>query len=51
MEFLRPLFAVLPIRAMDVVEIAPPLDSSDITTVAALKLLYEVFDWKTATPR
>lgn len=46
-EFLRPLFAALPIRAMDVVEIAPPLDSSDITTVAALKLLYEVFDWKT----
>jgi agmatinase len=49
MEFLRLLFAALPIRVMDVVEIAPPLDSSDITTVAALKLLYEVFGWKTGS--
>lgn len=44
-EFLRLVFADLPIRAMDVVEIAPRLDYSGITTVAALKVLYEVFGW------
>lgn len=45
LEFLRRIFAALPIRAMDIVEVAPPLDYSDITTVAAVKILYEVFGW------
>jgi agmatinase len=45
LEFLRLIFAALPIRAMDIVEVAPPLDYSDITTAAALKIIYEVFGW------
>ena len=45
LEFLRIVFAKLPIRAMDIVEVSPPLDYSDITTVAALKVIYEVFGW------
>ena len=45
LELLRILFQKLPIRAMDIVEVAPPLDISDITSVAALKVIYEVFGW------
>jgi agmatinase len=45
LEFLRLIFAALPIRAMDIVEVSPPLDYSDITSVAALKIIYEVFGW------
>ncbi len=44
-ELLRLVFAELPIKAMDIVEVAPPLDHSDITSVAALKIIYEVFGW------
>ena len=43
LEFLRIVFAGLPIRAMDIVEVSPPLDISDITSLAALKVMYEVF--------
>lgn len=43
MEFLRLIFAELPIRAMDIVEVSPPLDISDVTSLAALKVMYEVF--------
>jgi agmatinase len=43
LEFLRLLFAELPIRAMDIVEVSPPLDISDVTSLAALKVMYEVF--------
>lgn len=43
LEFLRLLFAALPIKAMDIVEVSPPLDISDVTSLAALKALYEVF--------
>ena len=43
LEFLRLIFAALPVRAMDLVEVSPPLDSSWITSVAAVKILYEVF--------
>ncbi len=46
LEFLRIIFAALPVRAMDIVEVAPPLDYSDITSIAALKVIYEVFGWK-----
>ncbi len=43
LEFLRIIFAGLPVKAMDVVEVSPPLDISDITSLAALKVMYEVF--------
>lgn len=43
LEFLRLIFAELPIRAMDIVEVSPPLDISDVTSLAALKVMYEVF--------
>ncbi|KPJ49550.1 MAG: hypothetical protein AMJ38_03175 [Dehalococcoidia bacterium DG_22] len=45
LELLRVIFAQLPVRAMDVVEVAPPLDRADITSVAAIKVIYEVFGW------
>ena len=45
LEFLRVVFARLPIRALDVVEVAPPLDHADVTSFAAAKVLYEVFGW------
>lgn len=44
MEILKELFERLPIVAMDVVEVSPPLDSiNQITSWAALKVVYEVF--------
>ncbi len=43
MELARIVFQKLPVRAMDVVEVSPPLDSADITSVAALKVIYEVW--------
>ncbi len=42
LELVREVFRGLPVRAMDVVEVAPPLDCADITSVAALKVIYEV---------
>lgn len=45
LDLLQPIFAALPIRAMDIVEVSPPLDYSDITTVAAIKVIYEVLGW------
>jgi agmatinase len=45
LDLLRLLFAALPINALDIVEISPTLDYSDITAVAAVKVLYEVFGW------
>lgn len=43
LEFLRIIFAGLPVKAMDIVEVSPPLDISDVTSLAALKVMYEVF--------
>jgi agmatinase len=43
LEFLRLIFAELPVKAMDIVEVSPPLDISDVTSLAALKVIYEVF--------
>jgi agmatinase len=43
LEFLRMLFTYLPIKVMDIVEVCPPLDVADITSLAALKIMYEVF--------
>jgi len=45
LQILKPVFAKLPVRALDIVEVSPPLDCSDITSFAAVKLLYEVFGW------
>ncbi len=45
LELLRIVFAKLPIRAMDIVEVAPPLDQADVTSFAAVKVIYEVFGW------
>ncbi|GAB4537660.1 MAG: agmatinase [Anaerolineae bacterium] len=41
LELVRLLFQGLPVRAMDLVEVAPPLDCADITSFAALKVIYE----------
>lgn len=43
LEFLRVIFAELPVKAMDIVEVSPPLDIADVTSLAALKVMYEVF--------
>jgi agmatinase len=43
LELVRMVFQELPVRAMDVVEVAPPLDSADMTSVAALKVIYEAW--------
>ena len=43
LELVRGVFQRLPVRAMDVVEVAPPLDHSDITSFAALKVIYEAW--------
>lgn len=45
LELLRVVFAELPVRALDIVEVAPPLDCADITSFAAAKVIYEVFGW------
>lgn len=44
MLFIKELFINLPIKAMDIVEVSPPLDSNDITSWLALKTLYEIFE-------
>jgi agmatinase len=44
-QFLRAVFRGLPVRAMDVVEVAPSLDPTSITVSAAVRLIYEVFGW------
>jgi agmatinase len=41
LELVRLVLRELPVRAMDVVEVAPPLDHMDITSLAALKTIYE----------
>lgn len=45
LELLRRVFLELPVLAMDIVEVSPPLDHSDITSLAALKVIYEAFGW------
>ncbi len=51
LELLRIFFTQLPVRAMDIVEVSPPLDHADITTFAAVKAIYEVFGWVYAKSR
>jgi agmatinase len=43
LELVRTICRELPVRAMDVVEVAPPLDHNDITSFAALKVIYEAW--------
>jgi len=43
MELVKLVVANLPVKAMDIVEVSPGLDHSDITGWAALKIIYEVF--------
>lgn len=43
LELIRPLCQELPVRAMDVVEVSPVLDHSDITSFAALRVIYEAW--------
>ena len=45
LELLRVVFSGLPVGAMDIVEVSPPLDTSDITSNAAVKIIYETFGW------
>ncbi len=51
LELLRIVFDRLPVRALDIVEVAPPLDHADVTSFAAIRVIYEVFGWaKNQTP-
>jgi agmatinase len=43
LELVSVVFQRLPVRALDVVEVAPPLDQTDITSFAALKVIYEAW--------
>jgi len=43
MELTKEIVINLPVKAVDIVEVAPPLDSSNITSWAALKVIYEIF--------
>ncbi|MGD1120232.1 MAG: arginase family protein, partial [Dehalococcoidales bacterium] len=43
MELIRKIMVRLPVKSADIVEVAPPLDVSDITSWAALKVIYEIF--------
>ncbi|HEV2140162.1 MAG TPA: arginase family protein, partial [Candidatus Dormibacteraeota bacterium] len=43
LELLRKATADSALVGFDVVEVSPPFDSSDITTLAALKLIFEVW--------
>lgn len=44
-RILRGLLKGMPVRAMDIVEVAPSLDINDITTWAALKVIHEIFSF------
>ena len=45
LELLRAVFARLPVRALDIVEVAPPLDHADVTSFAAARVIYEILGW------
>jgi len=48
LDLLRVAFERLPIRALDLVEVSPRLDHADITSFAAIKVIYEAFGWVVA---
>ena len=41
-KILRGALTTLPVKAMDIVEVAPPLDINDITSWAALRVIHEI---------
>jgi agmatinase len=43
LELVRTVVRRLPVRALDVVEVSPPVDHADITSAAALKCIYEAW--------
>jgi len=44
LEMVKYIIQEIPVKAMDIVEVSPPLDSeNNITSWAALKIIYEVF--------
>ena len=43
LDLVRGLVEGLPVRAMDLVEIAPPLDPTDVTLYLALQIVFETF--------
>lgn len=43
LELVKLVVGNLPVKAMDIVEVSPGLDHSNITSWAALKIIYEVF--------
>ena len=45
LKIVRLLLSEIPVRAMDIVEVAPPLDVNDITSWAALRIIHEVFSY------
>ena len=44
LDLIKGIFANLTVKAFDIVEVSPKLDSNDITSWLALKTLYEVFN-------
>ena len=42
-ELVRYIVSELPVKHMDIVEVAPPLDINDITSWAAVRIIEEVF--------
>lgn len=45
-ELFKLMLEGLPIKAMDIVEVAPPLDVNDITSWAALRIIHELLFYK-----
>jgi hypothetical protein len=43
MELVKQIMNHLPVKATDIVEISPPLDCANITSWAALKVIFEIF--------
>ena len=43
LDLSRGLVEALPVRAMDIVEVAPPLDPTDVTLFLALQVVFEAF--------
>lgn len=43
MQLIKSIIETLPVKAMDIVEVSPPLDCNNITSWLALKTIYEVF--------
>ncbi len=48
-ELVREIMCNLPVKAVDLVEVAPVLDHSDITSWAAVRIIYEIFATLVAT--